>query len=330
MGPSDRRMALASLAGALALSVSPSLAASDSFAEWLAKLRREAREKGIDTAVLDAAFAGVRPIPAVIEADRRQPEGRMTFAEYRRRVVSTDRIERGRELLALHAPLLRQVESRFGVPSEVMVALWGIELNFGERQGSYSVFAALATLAYEGRRAAFFRRELLSALQIADKGYANAAEMRGSWAGAMGQNQFMPSTYLGYAVDFDGDGHRDIWRSLPDVFASMSNYLDKSGWNASYIWGREVFAPDSIAASRTGLEHRASLATWEQRGVRLPDGAALPAADIQASLLRMDGGAGPSYLAYGNFRALMAWNRSTYFGVSVGLLSDSLKDGWRS
>ena len=210
------------------------------------------------------------------------------------------------------------------------MALWGIESNFGERQGSYSVFAALATLAYEGRRAAFFRRELLSALQIADKGYADAAEMRGSWAGAMGQNQFMPSTYLGYAVDFDGDGHRDIWRSLPDVFASMSNYLDKSGWNASYIWGREVFAPDSIAASRTGLEHRASLATWEQRGVRLPDGAALPAADIQASLLRMDGGAGPSYLAYGNFRALMAWNRSTYFGVSVGLLSDSLKDGWRS
>ena len=327
---SDRRAALATLGGALALSAAPSLAASDPFAAWLGELRREAREKGIDTAVLDTAFAGVRPIPAVIEADRRQPEGRMSFAEYRRRVVSTERIERGRELLARHAPLLRQVESRFGVPPEVMVALWGIESNFGERQGSYSVFAALATLAYKGRRAAFFRRELLSALQIADKGYADAAEMRGSWAGAMGQNQFMPSTYLGYAVDFDGDGHRDIWNSLPDVLASMSNYLDRSGWDASYIWGREVRAPASIAASSSGLKHRASLVTWEERGVRLPDGSGLPAADIQASLLRMDSGAGPSYLAYGNFRALMAWNRSTYFGVSVGLLSDSLKDGWRS
>jgi membrane-bound lytic murein transglycosylase B len=327
---SDRRRTLAILTGAIPLATPTARAAADPFAAWLDELRREASRNGIGAAVLDAAFAGVRPIPSVIEADRRQPEGRMTFAEYRRRVVSADRIERGRELMASHAPLLRRVEDRYGVPPEVMVALWGIESNFGQRQGSYSVFGALATLAFEGRRAAFFRRELLSALTIADKGYADAAQMRGSWAGAMGQNQFMPSTYLGYAVDFDGDGRRDIWASLPDVFASMSNYLDRSGWNASYIWGREVHAPESIAASRVGLDHRAPLATWERRGVRLPDGAALPRADIEASLLRMDGGMGPSYLAYGNFRALMAWNRSTYFGVSVGLLSDSLKDGWRS
>lgn len=330
MRPSDRRTILATLTGALVLAAAPSRAANDSFTKWLGELRREARQKGIDATVLDAAFADVRPIASVIEADRRQPEGRMSFAEYRRRVVSVDRIERGRELMASHAPLLRRVEDRFGVPPEVMVALWGIESNFGDRQGSYSVFGALATLAFEGRRAAFFRRELLSALTIADKGYANAAQMRGSWAGAMGQNQFMPSTYLGYAVDFDGDGHRDIWTSLPDVFASMSNYLDKSGWDASYIWGRQVLAPENIADSRTGLEHRAPLAIWQQRGVRLLDGAALPQADIEASLLRMDGNGGTSYLAYGNFRALMAWNRSTYFGVSVGLLSDSLKDGWRS
>ena len=330
MGLTDRRGALGMLACTLAWPAGPAAAAEDSFQSWLTELRTEARGKGIDDRVLDAALGGIRPIPSVIEADRRQPEARMTFAEYRRRVVSADRIARGRELIAVHAPLLRQVEQRYGVPPEIMVALWGIESNFGERQGNYSVFGALATLAYEGRRAAFFRRELLSALQIADKGYADAGEMRGSWAGAMGQNQFMPSTYLGYAVDFDGDGHRDIWRSLPDVFASMSNYLDKSGWDARFLWGREVAAPASIAESRLGLEHRASLATWEQRGVRLPDGGRLPVVDLQASLLRMDGGAGPSYLAYGNFRALMAWNRSTYFGVSVGLLSDSLKDGWRS
>lgn len=330
MGLSDRRAVLGTLAAALAWPTGPTVAAEESFDRWLAGLRADARKQGIDAAVLDAALGGVRPIPAVIEADRRQPERRMTFAEYRRRVVSQDRIERGRELLDEQAPLLRRVEDRFGVPPEVMVALWGIESNFGERQGNYSVFGALATLAYEGRRAAFFRRELLSALEIADKGYADPAEMRGSWAGAMGQNQFMPSTYLGYAVDFDGNGHRDIWRSLPDVFASMANYLDRSGWDRRYIWGREVIAPATIAANRIGLEHRASLATWEERGVRLPDGGPLPPVQLQASLLRMDDGASPSYLAYGNFRALMAWNRSTYFGVSVGLLSDSLKDGWRS
>jgi membrane-bound lytic murein transglycosylase B len=143
----------------------------------------------------------------------------------------------------------------------------------------------------------------------------------------MGQNQFMPSTYLGYAVDFDGDGRRDIWRALPDVFASMANYLSRSGWDARYLWGREVIAPASLGNKRAGLDHRAPLATWEQRGVRLPDGAGLPEAQIPASLLRMDDGDSASYLVYGNFRALMAWNRSTYFGVSVGLLSDSLRDG---
>jgi membrane-bound lytic murein transglycosylase B len=326
----DRRAALATLAGASAVASAPARAATESFAAWLAAFRQEARDLGIDAAVLDAAFAGVRPLPAVIEADRRQPEGRMSFAEYRRRVVSAARIERGRELMGRHLALLQRVEARYGVPPEVMVALWGIESSFGERQGSYSVFAALATLAHDGRRAKFFRRELMSALEIADRGHADAREMRGSWAGAMGQNQFMPSTYLGYAVDFDGDGRRDIWNSLPDVFASMANYLARSGWNPSYIWGREVRAPDTIAENRTGLDHRAPLATWERRGVRLPDGGGLPAVDIEASLLRMDGGTGPSYLAYDNFRALMAWNRSTYFGVSVGLLSDSLKDGWRS
>ena len=321
----DRRAALTGLA--LVPVVPRRGTGADSFAAWLAELRREARGRGIDVAVLDAAFDGVRPIPEVIEADRRQPERRMTFAESRRRGVSVDRIERGGELLARHAPLLARVEAAYGVPAEVMVALWGIESNFGERQGSYSVFGALATLAYDGRRASFFRRELMSALEIADRGYADPRAMRGSWAGAMGQNQFMPSTYLGYAVDFDGDGRRDIWRSLPDMFASMANYLSRSGWDARYIWGREVIAPADVAAGQVGLEHRAPLPAWERRGVRLPNGGELPRVEIPASLLRMDDGASPSYLVYSNFRALMAWNRSTYFGVSVGLLSDSLRDG---
>jgi membrane-bound lytic murein transglycosylase B len=300
--------------------------AREPFAVWLDGLRREALAQGIAARTLDQALAGIEPIPAVIEADRRQPETRLTFAEYRRRVVSDSRIAKGRERLAAHRDLLARVEARYHVPAELIVALWGIESNFGERQGGYDVFAALATLAHEGRRASFFRRELLKALEIVDRGDIDADRMQGSWAGAMGQNQFMPSTYLGYAIDFDGDGRRDIWRSLPDVFASTANYLARSGWDGRYIWGREV-AARGVGAGRAGLEHRATLAAWEAAGVRLPDGGRLPAVPIQASLLRMDDGAGPSFLVYGNFKALMAWNRSTYFGVAVGLIADSLRDG---
>jgi membrane-bound lytic murein transglycosylase B len=322
-----RRMGLGMI-GTLAWLASPAArSAEQSFQAWLAGLRREALDRGVGARTLDAALAGVSPIPKVLEADRRQPEGRMTFAEYRQRVVSPDRVERGRRLLAEHGALLARVEARYGVPAEVMVALWGIESNFGERQGGYSVFAALATLAHDGRRATFFRRELLSALEIADRGHIPVDRMMGSWAGAMGQNQFMPSTYLGYAVDFDGDGDRDIWTSLPDVFGSMANYLARSGWDSRYIWGREVIVPRDLDGADAGLDHRAPLEAWQRRGVRLPGGRGLPDAPIRAALLRMDRGDSESYLVYGNFRALMAWNRSTYFGVSVGLLSDSLKDG---
>jgi membrane-bound lytic murein transglycosylase B len=322
-----RRTGLGVIGSLFLLAAIPRAGAAEAFPAWLAGLRREARGRGIRDRTLDEALAGVRPIPAVIEADRRQPEGRLTFTEYRRRVVSETRIDKGRQLLAAHRDLLARVEARHGVPAEVMVALWGIESNFGERQGSYPVFAALATLAHDGRRAAFFRRELLDALEIVDRGHIDAGRMLGSWAGAMGQNQFMPSSYLRYAVDFDGDGRRDIWGSLPDVFASMASYLAGAGWDARYIWGREVIVPRRVEPARVGLDHRAPLAAWQDLGVRTPDGGTLPSAPIRASLVRMDDGAGPSYLVYGNFRALMAWNRSTYFGVSVGLLSDSLKDG---
>jgi membrane-bound lytic murein transglycosylase B len=322
-----RRTGLGVVGSLVWLAAKPAWAAAQSFDAWLVDLRREALAKGIDARTLDAALAGVRPIPSVLEADRRQPEGRMSFEEYRQRVVNAARIDRGRELLAEHGELLRRIEAKYGVPAEIMVALWGIESNYGERQGSYSVFAALATLAYDGRRAKFFRRELLSALEIANRGYIDAERMQGSWAGAMGQNQFMPSTYLGFAVDFDRDGQRDIWSSVPDALASMANYLARSGWDSRYIWGREVIAPRDLDEARAGLEHKASLAAWQERGVRLPDGGGLPDAGIPASLLVMDQGDSDSFLVYGNFRALMAWNRSTYFGLSIGLLSDSLRDG---
>jgi membrane-bound lytic murein transglycosylase B len=322
-----RRAGLGLLAFLFGLAPSAALPAPASFSAWLLELRREALQAGIAPRTLDAALADVAPLPEVIAADRRQPETRLTFAAYRARVVNPTRIAQGRELLWRHRDLLAGIERRYRVPAALMVALWGIESSFGTRQGSYPVIAALATLAYDGRRAALFRRELLSALEILDRGDIEAGEMYGSWAGAMGQNQFMPSTYLRHAVDFDGDGRRDIWRSLPDMFASTANYLARAGWDDRQDWGREVALPPTLDDTPSGLDHRAPLAMWGRLGVRLPDGGALPALPTPASLLRMDGGEGSSFLVSGNFRVLMAWNRSTYFGLAAGLLADSLGDG---
>jgi membrane-bound lytic murein transglycosylase B len=189
------------------------------------------------------------------------------------------------------------------------------------------VIAALATLAYDGRRADFFRRELLNALRIVDEGNVEADAMFGSWAGAMGQSQFMPSSYVNNAIDYDGDGRRDIWNSLPDVFASIANYLARAGWNDRYTWGREVAVPATLDGRLDGLEVTRPLPDWQAIGVRRADGAALPVVALDASLLRTDDGLGPAYLVYGNFRVLMAWNRSTYFGLTVGQLADLIEYG---
>jgi membrane-bound lytic murein transglycosylase B len=308
------------LAALLAL---PALAAEPPpFDSWLAGLRQEARAAGIGDATLDAALSGLQPIPKVIELDRRQPEGRFTFQQYNQRVLSQSRIERGRQLYREHRELLDRVSAEYGVQARFIVALWGVESSYGSYDGDFPVIAALATLAYEGRRASFFRGELLKALQILERGDIAAGEMTGSWAGAMGQSQFMPSSYHAYAVDYDGDGHRDIWTSLPDVFASIANYLAKAGWNDRYTWGRQVNHPTGLNGELVGLEMAKPLPEWQALGVRRADGADLPPVALDASLLRTDEGQGPSYLVYHNFRVLMAWNRSTYFALTVGELSD--------
>jgi len=296
------------------------------FAAWLDRFKAEARARGISAATLERAFAGVRPLDAVIEADRRQPERRLTFAEYRAKVVNAERIRRGRELLVEHRPLLERVRARYGVPPQTLVALWGIESSYGTYKGTYRVIDALATLAWEGRRADLFRRELLAALEILERRERDPDRLLGSWAGAMGQCQFMPSSFLSYAVDFDGDGRRDIWTSLPDVFASMSHYLARAGWAGGERWGRPVRVPAGLDPALIGLERREDLAAWSRRGIRAVDGGPLPAAAVEASLLRMDGEGGPAFLVYRNFRTLMVWNRSTYFALSVGLLGDELAE----
>ena len=305
----------------------PARAQTEPFAVWLEGVRQEALAQGISPETVAAALDGLEPIERVIELDRRQIEGRITYRDYRERLLSEERIERGRELMKEHRELLERVAADYGVQPRFIVALWGIETSYGNWSGNTPVIGALATLAHEGRRAAFFRSELLHALRILDEGHIGVDEMLGSWAGAMGQSQFMPSSYVRNAIDYDGDGRRDIWGSLPDVFASIANYLARAGWNDRRTWGREVGLPPALGAGLDGLEVRRPLPAWHELGVRAADGTPLPVVAVEASLLRTDDGQGPAYLVYDNFRVLMAWNRSTYFGLTVGQLADLIDHG---
>ncbi len=299
--------------------------AAQDFQSWLAGVREEALQKGISQNTVNTALNGVTPIHRVIELDRKQPEGRLTFAEYKAKVISKDRIAQGRRLLKEHAALLDKVSAQYGVQPQYIVALWGIETSYGNNTGGFSVIQALATLAHDGRRSEFFRSELLNALKIIDAGHISAASMKGSWAGAMGQNQFMPSSFHAYAVDGNHDGMRDIWNSLPDVFASTANYLSRSGWRGDERWGRAVKLPQSFPESLTGLENKKPLSAWHNMGVMLPNGELIPVAEgISASIILPDGINGPAFLAYDNFRVTMKWNKSIYFATSVGLLADAI------
>lgn len=316
---------LAAICAAICLLVGAASAqAGQDFSQWLEDMRAEALAAGISPALLDEAFAGLEPLERVIDLDRRQPEFTQRFEDYVTRRVSEARIARGRELLRTHAATLERVSRHYGVPPRFLVALWGIESNFGQHTGNFSVIQALATLAYEGRRGAYFRGELLQALRIVEAGHIPLARLTGSWAGAMGQAQFMPSTFAGYAVDGDGDGRIDIWQSVPDVLASAANYLARMGWRADQTWGRPVRLPRGFDARHAGLETRKSLAQWQKLGVRRVDGSALPVRDLQASLLLPEGVGGPAYLVYDNFRVLLRWNRSNAFAVTVGTLADRL------
>lgn len=316
---------LTALALMVGLMAAPPASASQDFAAWLDGVRAEALAAGISNATLDAALTGIEPIPRVIELDRRQPEFTLTLEQYLGRVVSTARIEKGRAKLAENKPLLEEVAARFGVQPRFVVALWGIETDFGRIDGGFPVVPALATLAFDGRRSAYFRKELMNALRILDQGHITPDRMKGSWAGAMGQSQFMPSSFLNFAVDYDGDGRRDLWTSRPDVFASASNYLARSGWQGDQTWGREVRLPAGFDGALEGPKTRKPLGEWQTLGVRRADGSDLPQRDLPASILRPAGADGPAYLIYDNFHVILKWNRSNFFALAVGRLADSLK-----
>ncbi|MFP6728025.1 MAG: lytic murein transglycosylase [Alphaproteobacteria bacterium] len=314
------------LISVLLLSAVPGSA--EDFQIWLGKLRVEAEGKGISQSVLDEALAGIQPIPRVIELDRRQPEFTLTFTQYRDRVVPQSRIKKGRVKYQENRDLLEEIGGKIGVQPRFIVALWGIETDFGRVTGGFKVIPALATLAHDGRRSAYFRKELLNALQILHEGHIAPKEMMGSWAGAMGQSQFMPSSFLAHAVDYDGDGRRDIWTTRPDVFASAANYLAKSGWRADQTWGREVKLPRDFDFALADLKVRKPIGGWQVLGVRRLDGGDLPTRQLSASIVLPEKGKmSPAYLVYNNYRTTLRWNRSTYFALAVGLLSDGIGAG---
>ncbi|WP_445376506.1 lytic murein transglycosylase [Niveispirillum fermenti] len=320
-----RHLAAASL---LALAWSPSVLAAPDFQQWLTELRAEARREGISEPIISATLTGVEPIARILELDTRQPERTVTFDTYLSRAVNQTRINRGREMMRTHRALLDRVAAHYGVQPRFIVALWGMETDFGRNTGGFKVVDALATLAYDGRRSAFFRGELLKALTILEQGHIAPEDMKGSWAGAMGQCQFMPSSFLSYAQDFDGDGRRDIWGTHADVFASAANYLRTVGWNANQTWGRAVRLPKGAnSAAWTGWDKPQPLSVWSRRGVRNADGGPLPRADMEAWLVTPDGAKGRAFLVYGNYRTIMNWNRSTYFATAVGILADHIGAG---
>lgn len=296
------------------------------FEEWVRGVKAEAIEQGISGSLVDQAFQDVEPIPRVLELDRKQPESRMTFVEYRQMIVSAERIAQGREMMAQHRDLLHQVGQRYGVQPRFIVALWGIETFYGKNSGGYRIVDALATLAFDGRRSQYFRTELLNALRILQDGHTSLDTMKSSWAGAMGQCQFMPSSFLQLAVDFDGDGRKDIWNTPGDVFASAANYLSQSGWQGTQIWGRQAQLPVGFDSKQASLKISKPLQIWQNIGIRTLDGSDLPLASMKASIVLPDGEGGPAYLVYDNYRVIMKWNRSTYFATSVGLLADALEE----
>ncbi len=297
------------------------------FDDWLAVFRADAAQQGISESTLDAALTGLAPVERVIELDRRQPEFLQAFSDYLAQRLTPARLGRGQALLVEHAALLDALEQRYGVPKTVLVAFWGLETNYGSFLGSLNIPASLATLAHDGRRSAFFRSQLLDALRIIDAGHVAAADMNGSWAGAMGHLQFMPSTFRAYALDADGDGRIDLWNSLPDAMHSAANYLQRAGWRAGEPVAAEVTLPPDFDVKQARVAHRLPVNAWAALGVRTADGSPLPTVAGPAAVILPQGWQGPAFMVFDNFDVVMRWNRSVNYALSVALLAHQLGGG---
>ncbi|GAB3455308.1 lytic murein transglycosylase [Insolitispirillum peregrinum] len=299
------------------------------FRRWLDGVRSDALAQGISARTLDRALPGIQPQPRVLELDRRQPEFTQTFGSYLQKTVSARRIADGKAMLVKHQALLGPIEAQYGVQARFLLAFWGMETNYGSNFGGFPVLGSLATLAYDQRRPAFFRRELMAALAIVDAGDIPADKMVGSWAGAMGNLQFMPSTFRAHAVDRDGDGRRDIWGSLPDTFASAAKYLSDEGWKRGQGWGREVILPTGFSYEQADLSIRKPVSEWLAQGVRPAGASALPVSEsgLQASIVVPAGARGPAFMVYDNFRVIMVWNKSVLYALGVSYLADQMVGG---
>lgn len=292
------------------------------FAEWLQELKADAVREGISKKTVDTTFKHAKLLPRVIQLDRSQPEFISTFLDYLNRRVNTNLVERGRYLLTQHQSLLTEVESRYGVPKQVLVAFWGMETHYGKAQGDFDLASALMTLAYEGRRAVFFRNELFNLMHIADARHAStSARIQGSWAGAMGHMQFMPSTLMAHGVDANHDGRIDIWQSLPDAMYSAANYLAKAGWRGDEPIMVQVDLPADFDYRFAKLSYRQHVDDWKALGVYVP-------AHIRnlenAAILLPQGWRGPALMVFNNFDVVMDWNRSVNYALAVAYLSEQL------
>lgn len=308
---------------AAAVAQSEELISRTEFAQCLKRLERDAVERGIQPATAERVLAHVEPLERVVAADRGQPEFVDTFARYLGRRVTPERVATGRALYAEHRELLARLTREHGVPGHYLVAFWALETNYGRVLGNVPVFDALATLACDQRRSAYFTAELVDALRIADRGDVDERAMMGSWAGAMGHTQFMPSAYLAHARDGDGDGKVDLWSSVADALSSAAGYLRALGWQRGIRWGREVLLPEGFDYYLAGTGER-SLSAWRELGVTNVEGELVPALDIEAALLLPAGQRGPAFLVYQNFDTIMRWNRSQFFALTVGHLADRI------
>ncbi len=308
------------------------------FNEYVASLKKEALERGFNADLVDKAFTGAKLRKKVIKADKTQPEFIETLETYIPKRVPDWKVKKARKLYKDNKELLEKIGKEYGVQPRFIVALWGLESNFGKIQGRFPVVSSLITLSFDGRREAFFKKELWAAMDIVQNQGVEFENFKGSWAGAMGQTQFMPSSYKAYAVDYDGDGVKDIWQTPADVFASAANYLKTRGWNDNLTWGRQVKLPEAfdftnvVPKSTNGRKDwlnkwgktERNLADWEKLGVTRTDGSPLPKVNVTAAMMIPDGKKGRAYLAYDNYKVLMHWNRSYYFVSTVGYLADRI------
>ncbi|MBL0899219.1 MAG: lytic murein transglycosylase [Reyranella sp.] len=314
-------------AATTALLAGPAVAQDGGFRDCLQNIKADALKQGVPAAIADRAFQGLTPDQKVVDLDNRQPEFSLTYAKYVGGTVSADRIAKGQQRMAQHRQLLDALQAEYGVPPQYLMAFWGIETNYGTYMGDFRVVRSVATLACMTKRQAFFSNETVQALRILNMNHMTGEQMRGSWAGAMGNMQFMPSTFTRWAVDRDGNGRIDIWNSLPDAFASAANFLRGIGWKPGLPSSEEVFLPRGFPLDQADTTVEKPVKAWAAMGVKKPGGAALPASDEPASILLPAGFRGPAFIIYPNFKAVMNWNRSTLYASSVGILARQIAGG---